>query len=276
MKTGILTTPFAGEPLEKVADFAENHGIVGLEIPVGPGVSHLDVAALTEERAGRLRESLEARGLEITALAFHADTTSAGREEAFQDRVKEVIVAAARLGTPILSMCTGMPVDGLTRPETIRQVLPDILRPILDYAGEKGVKVAVENTHYTCLRGLNTFECLFETFQDPHFGLTYDPAHLYHQECDHLLPITEFGDRLFHVHAKDILIDYAKRARVGIYGDGWWRYVIPGFGHIHWGEFVSHLRAAGYNETLCIEHEDACQTREEGFIRGAWILGQFC
>jgi sugar phosphate isomerase/epimerase len=95
-------------------------------------------------------------------------------------------------------------------------------------------------------------------------------------ECDHLAPIAMFPDRLFHTHAKDTLVDKAARAYVGVYGSGWWRYVIPGFGNINWGEYISHLRHAGYDGVLSIEHEDQTQTPEEGFMRGAAFLEQFC
>ena len=65
-------------------------------------------------------------------------------------------------------------------------------------------------------------------------------------------------------------------SHVGNYGRGWWRYVIPGFGNIDWGEYVTHLRMNGYDGVMSIEHEDGSQTREEGFIRGAVYLEQFC
>ena len=85
-----------------------------------------------------------------------------------------------------------------------------------------------------------------------------------------------FAKRIFHTHAKDTLVNRALRARVGILAAGWWRYCIPGFGNINWGEYTSHLRANGYDGVLSIEHEDECQTREDGFMRGAWHLEQFC
>ena len=85
-----------------------------------------------------------------------------------------------------------------------------------------------------------------------------------------------FGKRIFHTHAKDTLIDAEAKAHVGIYGHGWWRYVIPGSGAIRWGEYINHLRNAGYQGVLSIEHEDSAVSREKGFILGARHLGQFC
>ena len=85
-----------------------------------------------------------------------------------------------------------------------------------------------------------------------------------------------FGKRIFHTHAKDTLVDVEVRARVGIYGRGWWRYVIPGSGSIHWGEYINHLRMNGYSGVLSIEHEDSALSREKGFILAARHLAQFC
>ena len=85
-----------------------------------------------------------------------------------------------------------------------------------------------------------------------------------------------FGKRIFHTHAKDTLIDAEVRAHVGIYGQGWWRYVVPGSGSIRWGEYINHLRMQGYRGVLSIEHEDSSVSREQGFILARRHLAQFC
>ena len=85
-----------------------------------------------------------------------------------------------------------------------------------------------------------------------------------------------FPKRIFHTHAKDCLVDEGARAHMGIYAEGWWRYAVPGFGNINWGEYTSHLRANGYKGVMSIEHEDAALGREKGFILGARYLEQFC
>jgi sugar phosphate isomerase/epimerase len=55
-------------------------------------------------------------------------------------------------------------------------------------------------------------------------------------------------------------------------GDGWWRYVLPGYGRIRWGEFISALRLSGYDDVLSIEHEDISFPPEEGFEKAARYL----
>jgi len=277
MKVGMLTAPFSTKKLDYVLDFAEAAGIPCVEVIAQPGSKHIDPAKLTTAGAGKIRDALEKRELEITSLAYYEPAlTDPKVTKKIQAHVKKTIDAAAMLGVPTVCMAPGFPVKGMTKCETIKKVLPKIFRPLLTHARKKKVNIALENWFETCLQGLDTFECLFERIPDDNLGLNYDPSHLVHQECDHLLPVSMFAKRIFHTHAKDTLIDKAKRAHVGVYGADWWRYVIPGFGNIDWGEYVSHLRMNGYDDVLSIEHEDSTQTAKEGFLRGVCYLEQFC
>ena len=276
MQVGMLTAPFGNEPLRKVLDFAEQAGIPCLEIVAHPGSKHVDPAKLNKARAENLKAALTGRGLEISSLGYYVNTSDPKTLKDVQRHAKKTIDAAVLLGVPTVCMLAGMPAKDMSKIDTIRKVLPKVFRPIIAHAKKKNVNIALENWFATCLQGQDTFECLFDTITDANFGLNYDPSHFVHQECDHLLPVTMFADRIFHTHAKDTLVDKAKRAKTGIYADGWWRYVIPGFGNIDWGEYVSHLRMNGYDGVLSIEHEDPSQTCEEGFVRGARYLEQFC
>ncbi|MCC6489366.1 MAG: sugar phosphate isomerase/epimerase [Candidatus Hydrogenedentes bacterium] len=277
MKVGLLTAPFGKEDLETIMNFAEDAGIPCLEVMAHPGSTHIDPLKLTAAKAEKIKGDLAERALEISALAYYTiDITNPKLAAKVQTHAQKTIDAAALLGVNTVCMLAGFPAEGMNKIETILKVLPKAFKPILAHARKKKVNIALENWFETCLQGFDTFEAMFEAIPDANFGLNYDPSHLYHQECDHLLPVSAFKDRIFHTHAKDTLVDKAKRARVGIYGKGWWRYVIPGFGNINWGEFVSHLRTNGYDGVMSIEHEDETQSREDGFMRGAWFLEQFC
>lgn len=277
MRVGMLTAPFGDVPLEEVLDFAESAAIRCLEVVAHPGSKHIDPAKLSATRLKTIQAEIEDHLIDISALAYYTcDITVPKKAAAAQAHACKAIDAAAALGVDTLCMLAGFPAEGMTKIETIRKVLPKAFKPILAHARKKKVNIALENWYKTNLQGLDTFEEMFKAIPDANFGLNYDPSHLFHQECDHLLPVSLYKDRIFHTHAKDTLINRAVRAQVGIYGGGWWRYVIPGFGNINWGEFVSHLRMNGYDGVLSIEHEDSAQTREDGFIRGSWFLEQFC
>lgn len=276
MRVGMLTVPFGDRPLVDVLDFARTAGISCLEVVADPGSRHIDPGTLDAAKADEIKGWLVERKLEISGLACFQDACRPGGQEAFQNHARKMVDAASLLGVSTLCMQTGMPLPNMTRIAQIKAVVSKVYAPILAYAREKGIRIAIENWFETCLQGIDTFECLLETIRDENFGLNYDPSHLVHQEINHLLPVRMFGKRIFHCHAKDTLIDIETKARVGIYGGGWWRYVIPGSGSIHWGEYINHLRMNGYNGVLSIEHEDSAVSREKGFILAARHLAQFC
>jgi sugar phosphate isomerase/epimerase len=276
IRVGMLTAPFGNQPLVEVLDFARTAGIPCLEVVADPGSKHIDPATLDAAKADQVKQMLSERKLEITGLACFGDACKPGGAEKFQNHARKMVDAAVLLGVPTLCMQTGMPLPNMTKINQIKQVVPKVYAPIIAYARDQGIKIAIENWFETCLQGIDTFECLLETIKDDNFGLNYDPSHLVHQQCNHLLPVTMFAKRIFHTHAKDTLIDVEVRARVGIYGRGWWRYVVPGSGSIHWGEYINHLRMNGYRGVLSIEHEDSAVSREKGFILGARHLEQFC
>jgi sugar phosphate isomerase/epimerase len=70
--------------------------------------------------------------------------------------------------------------------------------------------------------------------------------------------IKEFGPRIAHVHAKDLMID-----RDGLYengvlsvGMGWQVPRLCGLGDVDWSDFFSGLYRVGYDGPVIIEHED--------------------
>lgn len=276
MKVGMLTAPFRDEDLDAVMQFAGDVDIQALEIMAHPGSNHIDPATMSAKQLDRIRDRAGDLDLEISALAYYTNIADPKHVKDVQGHAKKTIDAAARLGVSTVCMLAGMPVEGMTKIDTIRKVLPKAFKPILEHARKRGVNIALENWFATCLQGIDTFEVLFEAIPDENFGLNYDPSHLYHQECDYFLPVSMFPSRIFHCHAKDTYVDRAMRARVGVYGQGWWRYAIPGGGNIDWGQYITHLRIHGYDFVLSIEHEDGTQSREDGFYRGARYLEQFC
>ncbi len=276
MKVGMLTAPYGGEPFETAADVAQKAGIACMEVVATPGSKHFDLNGFDAKRADEVKAVLAARNLQISSLSNYSNSIEPGKAEEVLAVAKQLIDAASLLGVDTVCMITGYPENGKSKISTIKEVVPKVFRPIIDYAKGKGVRIALENYFQTCLQGIDTFDCLFETIQDENFGLNYDPSHLFHQQCNHLLPVTRYAKRIFHTHAKDTLVDAEKRAYVGVYGKGWWRYVLPGQGNINWGEYISHLRENGYLGVMSIEHEDETFTKEDGFIHAARYLNQFC
>lgn len=277
MDIGMLTTPLFHYPLEEICELVEDSFIDALEIPAHPGSPHIDATKLSAKRSKEIREMLEASMLSISSLCYYTcDISDPKKMVKTQGIAKKIIDAAAALNVPVVCMLTGFAAPGMTKMETIEKVLPKAFKPILAHAAKKNIKIAVENWYQTCLQGIDTMEALFQAIPNENFGLNYDPSHLVHQGCDHLAPLSMFKKRIFHTHAKDTLIDNAKRARCGVYAEGWWRYVIPGYGCINWGEYIGTLLHNGYTGVLSIEHEDDAFDPLAGFFFGSNQLAQYC
>jgi len=278
MYVGILTAPFASDPLEKVAAFAGEHGFGGLEVIAGPGSKHIDLTNFTEADAKRIKALMERHGLTISSVAAYINNTDADpeRRKASNDTVRKAVDAAVLLGAGVVCTLAGMPVPGKSKMKTIEEDCAQVFTPLVEYAAAKGVKIALENWYATNIQHLAHWQRLFEVVPNQSFGLNFDPSHLAWQEIDYLASVDRFADRIFHTHAKDTEVNQARRLWVGNQdGGGWWRYVIPGLGIVRWGEYLAALRRNGYNGVLSIEHEDGAVGREEGFLSGKKYLEQY-
>ena len=277
MDVGLLTAPFRQEGLKEVVEFASSAGFSALEIAARPGSTQLDPTGFDTGAAGSTRALLERKGLRVSSLACYINTTEAdpGKRLAVQRTLLAAVDAAIALGSDVVCTIAGMPVPGKSKMQTIEDEVPGALGPVIDYAGEKGVKIALENWFATNIQHLGHWERLFEVLPAANFGLNFDPSHLYWQQIDYLGAVEQFAGLIFHTHAKDCEVQEHRLRRLGVLEGGWWRYVIPGFGRIDWGEYVAALRAVGYDGVLSIEHEDRTFGPEEGFLKGLAHLKQF-
>lgn len=273
MHVGMLTAPLRTQPLEQLIPWAASQGIKALEIDVNPG-SHLEATTTTDTVLDGVKGLLERHGVRISSLAAYGLLTGASEDATRRNRatLEAAIRLAARLGVDTVCTLAGFPPPGKSKAQTIQEDLPGAFRPILDLAAQHGVRIALENWYATNIQHLEHWQMIFEVLPDAHFGLNFDPSHLEWQGIDHINAIQEFAPRIFHVHAKDVLVNETMRSKVGYNGEDWWRYVLPGYGRIRWGEFITALRRVGYDGVLSIEHEDAAFGPEEGFAKSARVL----
>jgi sugar phosphate isomerase/epimerase len=278
MKLGLLTAPFPDTPLTEVADWAANTGYEMLEVACWPrsggearryaGTSHIDVNRLSKMRATELVDDLKARRIEISGLGYYPNNLhpDAAHRTAVNDHLKKVIKAAANMGVPVVNTFIGANQKKSQKDNLVQAV--KVWEPIMKYAEDQGVKVAIENCPMIFSKdewpgGQNVayspaaWRELFDKL-GPNLGLNLDPSHLVWQMIDIERVVREFGPRLFHVHGKDLEIDREGLYEHGILslGMGWQVPRLPGLGEVPWGRFVSALYKSGYDYVLCVEHED--------------------
>lgn len=279
MKLGLMTAAFQGQDLKQVAEWASANEFQMLELacwPVGKaerryaGVTTLDVTDLDKAGADEARAIMKNNGLEISSLGYYPNPLFPDDKvrKTVIDHLKKVIDAAALvMDEPIVGTFVGRDKDKNVEEnfEEFAKVWPDIVK----YAGERGVKIAIENCPMIFSNdewpgGNNlasspaNWRKMFEIIPDDNFGLNLDPSHLVWLMIDYNRTVKDFADRIFHVHAKDLEID-----RDGLYengtislGMGWQIPRLPGLGEVDWGRFISTLYRFGYDYVISIEHED--------------------
>ena len=278
MQVGILTAPFRNETMDTVVGFASEAGFDALEIDVRPGATPLNVVDCSDDEAKARLAQVRDAGLEISSLACYVNISDGdeGKRAEFQEVLRKAVDMAAANEVGIVCCTAGLPPEGMAREQTIEQIAGPFFNEMCAYAGERGVKLALENWFATNIMHLEQWELMFATVPAENFGLNFDPSHLYWQGIDHLYAVEKFASRIFHTHGKDTEV-LAHRLRVigNQAGRGWWRYVIPGWGEIDWGVYIARLRDNGYNGVISIEHEDRAFGREEGFLKGLTHLRLF-
>lgn len=279
MKLGFLTACLPGVPLERIADWASAHDFQALEIAVWPDVpgrpfeaSHIEVATLDDKGAEEVRRLMAERSLEISALAYyennlHPDETI---RASYHAHLRSCIDAAVLLGCPFVGTFVGRDWN-LSVAENL-ELADKCLPPLVEYAGERGIRLIVENCpmegwHPDGYPGNLAYSPeLWEWMFSLGFYLNYDPSHLTWLGIDPIAAMRAFPERIVHAQAKDVEIHTVDRNRFGLYGkalhrkdpwdNGWWRYRVPGLGVIDWTAVVDALYQIGFEGTLSVEHED--------------------
>lgn len=275
MKLGINSAILAHYEFEDMIRFAASQGYECVEVCCWPkgkaerryaGVSHIDVDHMD---AKWIQSVCSENHIEISALAFYPNPLDSDIE-ARQNNIthlKKVIDAASILEVNLVTTFIGRMQDkGIeANIEAFKTVWP----PIIAYAKEKGVRIAIENCPMLFSQdewpgGKNLFTSpaiwreLFTIIPDDNFGINYDPSHFIWQQMDYIKPLYEFKDRIFHVHFKDIKINKDLLDDYGIlaYPLSYMSAKLPGLGDVDWGKYVSALHDIGYCGYACVEVED--------------------
>ena len=299
----LFTGQWADLPLEVLAAKCGEWEFDGLELATWG--DHFDVAqALSDPGycAGR-REVLERNGLNCWAIGAHltgqavcdridarhqavlppevwGDGDPEGVRRRAAERMKDTARAAAQLGVEVVTGFTGSGIWHLLYSfppndfETVEQGYVDFAErwsPIIDVFDAEGVRFALE-VHPTEIAYdfATTRKALAALGHRPGFGINFDPSHFEHQFLDSAAFVTEFADRIYHVHVKDSIRRLDGRSSIlgghldfGTPGRGW-DFVSPGHGDVDFEALFRALNRIGYQGPLSIEWEDSGMDRDWG------------
>ena len=254
MKIGFYTSTFNDRPLEEVVDFAASAGFDAIEIDVGGHIKTPDrvVAAVALARS---------RDLFVSSITYFGNQLDADRakREALRAKTAEFAGAIGEAGVPIFVIFPGR--DDTASDEANYDDFADFANGLIAQTQSYGLTFAIENWPGPKDNFIGTtprgWQELFQRIRDPRFGLEFDPSHLIRIGVDPYQAMATVKDRIAILHAKDTAIDPGSLQAVGYHGKGWWQYKLPGLGLIDWPRFLRQARAAGFDGTLSIEHEDA-------------------
>ncbi|MEW2517347.1 sugar phosphate isomerase/epimerase family protein [Actinacidiphila alni] len=279
MKLGFLTACLPQLPLGDIAAWAAAHDYQALEVATWPSTgsrefeaSHIDVTGFDKRRADEVRALFDRHGLTLSALAYYENNLhpDESRRAEIAAHVRANVDAARLLGVDHVGTFVGRH-PGLTVKENIALAERE-LPPLVEYAGERGVKIIIENCvmegwHPDGYPGNLAYSPeLWEWMFDLGLYLNYDPSHLMWLGIDPVEALKPYIDRIPHAQAKDAQLDPRARNRYGFFGrtveradgwdSGWWRYRVPGLGDVDWRRIVDTLYEGGFTGTLSVEHED--------------------
>jgi sugar phosphate isomerase/epimerase len=296
MKLGFLTAALPGNTLEQAAKWGADSGFQAIEIACWPlekasrryaGVTHIDVSELNKAEAKNICKMLDSYGLTISALAYYPNPLHPDPQhrETVISHLRKVVEAAELLEVPVVGTFIGKD-KNKTVPANLEEYAK-VWPPIVKFAKEHGVKIAIENCpmlfSYDEWPGGDNLAStpviwrkMWEIIPDDNFGLNLDPSHLILQMIDYERVVREFGSKIFHVHAKDLHIDWEGVYNNGVLsqGMGWQVPRLPGLGDMDWGKFIAALTAAHYDYVVSIEHEDRVFEGDEELVKRGFYLSR--
>lgn len=302
MKIGFVSAILADQSFSEVVNFASKNKFSCVEFMCWPkgkaerryaGVTHIDISGINQEKAARIIEELKSKNISISGLGYYPNPLSPNKDERTTaiKHLKDLIKAAKLLNVEVVNTFIGRDWK-----KTIKEnwaLFRIIWTPLIKLAEDHGVKIAIENcpmlfTHDEWPGGKNLahspsiWNKMFEEIPSDNFGLNFDPSHLVWLGIDYRKAIREFSSKIFHVHAKDVRMDYDKLYEVGYLGYPLQYHTpkLPGLGDVNWGMFFSELSDTGYDGPVCIEVEDRAyeknlQTRKNSLTQSRRFLKQY-
>ena len=299
----LFTGQWADLPFETICNKAKEFGYDGLELACWG--DHFEVSKANDDLYIEQKlETLHRYGLKVFAISTHLVGQAVcdliderhksilpgyiwgdGDPEGVRQRAaKEVIKtahAAKRLGVKIVNGFTGSPIWHLlysfppVTDEMIEAGFADFANrwtPIMDEFEKLGVKFGLEVHPTEIAFDIASAEKALEAIKyHPAFGFNYDPSHMGYQGVDYVKFIQKFGDRIFHVHMKDVGWS-DKPVEAGVFGGHtnfgdsrrFWDFRSLGRGNINFEEIIRALNRINYTGPLSVEWEDIGMDREHG------------
>lgn len=226
---------------------------------VGWTQAHFDPLKKSKDDLIRLVKSTEASGMQIAEIKAPQSFVSLDNEEYRNaiDFTKKVIELAAETGISTVNLFTGpafwdksAPVVGedISEGKAWKMVL-DAYEEIVPLAEKGNVHLAIEGCVGMLAHDFYTTKYLIDKLDSKYLGVNLDPSHgILYGNMDVEWIVKEWGNKIKHVHLKDIAGCYGKFGR---------DFICPmlGEGAVDWDKFLTALAEIKYQGILSVEFE---------------------
>jgi len=254
--------------------FAEEVGFGCMELSAWPE-SSLNAEKVSEKEIANVLKDMEKRNLEISALGYYPNYLDPDEEKSIEAKSYfiKVLDLAKRMNVGVVSTFAGR--YPLKSVEDNIPLFKEVFTMFCEEAERRNIRIAIENCPMmdrVSMLGTNIafspeiWDVMFKEVPSESLGIELDPSHMVWLGIDYIQAVHDYGNRIFHIHAKDMEINHKVLSKVGIYGElfreveglghGWWRARTPGWGEINWPAFISALIEIDYQGNIDIEHED--------------------
>jgi sugar phosphate isomerase/epimerase len=306
----LFTGQWADLKLEDLCKKAKEFGYDGLELACWG--DHFEVNKADQAYCNAKKALLSKYGLKLFAISNHLvgqavcdriDQRHKGilpdyvwgdgyPEKVNQRAAQEMIKtgeAAARLGVPVVNGFTGSSIWHLiySFPPVSQTMIDEGYAdfaakwtPILERYQQLGIKFGLE-VHPTEIAFdiASTQRALKAINNHPAFGFNFDPSHFGYQGVDYVKFIHTFGEKIWHVHMKDVFWSDVP-VEAGVFGGHtdfgvkgrFWDFRSLGHGKINFEEVIRALNRFGYKGPLSVEWEDSGMDREFGATEAAAFI----
>ncbi len=303
MKLGFVSDSLGGMPFIEMLDHAVRMGVSGIEVNTcgWSTAPHFDLKSMLGNAAKQkeFQSAFYDRGLDIISLNANGNPLHP-TDPAQGQGLKDTIRVAGEMGIKTVCTMSGLPAGNPTdtMPNWVVSSWPPETQAILNYqwneklipfwteivalANECGVeRIALELHGNQCVYNVPSLLKLRAAVGNV-VGANLDPSHLFWMGADPLAAAQALGDAVYHVHAKDTMLNAPVQATTSLLENGSlmdiparsWSYITLGFGHGEewWRQFCYRLKMAGYDGWLSIEHEDVLLNSLEGLEKSVTLL----
>jgi sugar phosphate isomerase/epimerase len=255
MRLGIFAKVFPRSTLEETLDAIAEHCLTHVQF----NMSCVGLPTLPDsidlELCDRIAATVEARGLTMAAISgtHNMIHPNPSRRSADLVRVKKLAEACRRLGTGVVTLCTGTrdPTDMWRRHPANETAsawldLTETMDFLLNHTEATGVTLAFEPELANVVHSARKARELLDSFRSSRLKVVIDPANLF--PAGSLPRMGEVIDEAFEVLGPDIVLAHAK----DLTHDGEAGHAAAGNGVLDYDRYLRWLKKIGYEGPLIL------------------------